>query len=318
MNLYGYEFYRESDLAHHGIKGQHWGQRRFQLLDGSLTPLGKRRLGFGGSKISSRSNSSSKLSSNVSSKIPHAKENMVSSKLVKDITADLKERPNLYDPKSVAESNSEFRLTLAEFSGIDGSKFTDDEVKYMRSQYLKGIKENEIMKDLYKEIDIHTERNPQLHPETFADSPKEFRGMLGEFLGDKGDDLSDEQVAKLYKEYKKHYEGQKEAEEKFYNSTSKTSDKKNLLSANSSSKKSNTNAKNSNSVASKKVNNVAKASAKKPEVTKSSVASKLPSSKSNVLSLKIKNVKDIKIPPAAFSIINKVKQLPLSTFKKKK
>lgn len=32
-------------LAHHGIKGQKWGVRRFQNLDGSLTPAGKKRYG---------------------------------------------------------------------------------------------------------------------------------------------------------------------------------------------------------------------------------------------------------------------------------
>ena len=36
---YEYEQY----LAHHGIKGQKWGQRRFQNLDGSLTEEGKAR-----------------------------------------------------------------------------------------------------------------------------------------------------------------------------------------------------------------------------------------------------------------------------------
>lgn len=28
------------ELYHHGIKGQHWGQRRYQNPDGSLTPEG--------------------------------------------------------------------------------------------------------------------------------------------------------------------------------------------------------------------------------------------------------------------------------------
>ena len=32
-------------LAHHGIKGQKWGVRRFQNIDGSLTPAGKKRYG---------------------------------------------------------------------------------------------------------------------------------------------------------------------------------------------------------------------------------------------------------------------------------
>jgi hypothetical protein len=29
---------------HHGVKGQHWGIRRYQYTDGSLTPMGKRRM----------------------------------------------------------------------------------------------------------------------------------------------------------------------------------------------------------------------------------------------------------------------------------
>lgn len=35
----------DNSLAHHGIKGQQWGQRRFQNPDGSLTPAGKKRYG---------------------------------------------------------------------------------------------------------------------------------------------------------------------------------------------------------------------------------------------------------------------------------
>lgn len=41
--------YNENDeyLAHHGIKGQKWGVRRYQNSDGSLTDEGRRRYGFG-------------------------------------------------------------------------------------------------------------------------------------------------------------------------------------------------------------------------------------------------------------------------------
>lgn len=36
-----------SSLAHHGIKDQKWGLRRFQNPDGSLTPAGRERYGVG-------------------------------------------------------------------------------------------------------------------------------------------------------------------------------------------------------------------------------------------------------------------------------
>ena len=40
----------ESYLQHHGIKGQKWGVRRYQNMDGSLTSKGRQRYEFDGSK----------------------------------------------------------------------------------------------------------------------------------------------------------------------------------------------------------------------------------------------------------------------------
>ena len=45
MSYYGY-YTKDSELYHHGIKGQKWGIRRFQNEDGSLTDAGKRRYGY--------------------------------------------------------------------------------------------------------------------------------------------------------------------------------------------------------------------------------------------------------------------------------
>lgn len=43
----------DTTLAHHGIKGQKWGERRFQNEDGSLTPEGRARYGYSDAEVSS-------------------------------------------------------------------------------------------------------------------------------------------------------------------------------------------------------------------------------------------------------------------------
>jgi len=44
--------YLTNELYHHGIKGQRWGIRRYQNLDGTLTPAGRERYGSDVSQIS--------------------------------------------------------------------------------------------------------------------------------------------------------------------------------------------------------------------------------------------------------------------------
>ena len=39
----GENMYYESYLSHYGVKGQHWGVRRYQNEDGTLTSIGKKR-----------------------------------------------------------------------------------------------------------------------------------------------------------------------------------------------------------------------------------------------------------------------------------
>ena len=46
--------YLTNELYHHGIKGQRWGIRRYQNLDGTLTPAGRERYGSDVSSISEK------------------------------------------------------------------------------------------------------------------------------------------------------------------------------------------------------------------------------------------------------------------------
>ena len=43
MKMYGYSFQREEDLMHYGLKGMHWGTRRWQNEDGTFNAAGKER-----------------------------------------------------------------------------------------------------------------------------------------------------------------------------------------------------------------------------------------------------------------------------------
>lgn len=62
-----YNEYYPSYLIHHGIKGQRWGDRKYQNLDGSLTPEGRIRYGQGkGIGIGSNTGS---MSSSINKKI---------------------------------------------------------------------------------------------------------------------------------------------------------------------------------------------------------------------------------------------------------
>lgn len=45
-----YLLYKINSLSHSGIKGMHWGRRRYQNEDGSLTPMGRQHYGVGNAR----------------------------------------------------------------------------------------------------------------------------------------------------------------------------------------------------------------------------------------------------------------------------
>ena len=58
------EFNVNLELAHHGIKGQKWGIRRFQNDDGSLTSAGKQHYGTGTNGAGESKSQRSKIAKN--------------------------------------------------------------------------------------------------------------------------------------------------------------------------------------------------------------------------------------------------------------
>lgn len=72
-------------IAHHGIKGQRWGVRRYQNKDGSYTEAGKKRYTNSNSSTSSNSKKSSSTSSSAK-KNSSASTKMVISKDRKEFT----------------------------------------------------------------------------------------------------------------------------------------------------------------------------------------------------------------------------------------
>lgn len=138
-------------LAHHGIKGQKWGIRRYQNEDGSLTPAGRRRYRDELSQIKNKKEA--KLS--------------VARRMAKDI----KRNPALLTEYNKAYENyhalsEEYDSTVKKFNKLRkqyAKEYYDSEIAFRPDEY-KSTKEIDDLKDYADDYayDKITEQHPEI------------------------------------------------------------------------------------------------------------------------------------------------------------
>lgn len=137
--MYNMDYYYAPYLMHHGTKGQRWGQRRYQNKDGSLTALGRRRLGI---KDTSSSNFKSRTSSNISVKTVGSSSQAPKRKTVKTMSdAEIQEKINRMKLEqeyrntrsSIKSQNAENRKSTQQNSQAQSSQQTP--IQSMKKDY---------------------------------------------------------------------------------------------------------------------------------------------------------------------------------------
>lgn len=86
--LYNSEFYN-NEIMHHGIKGMHWGVRRYQNPDGSLTEAGRKHNGKLSESAEKRLTKAKEYSANHPTKIAKAGKKIKKAKIINNFNKDL-------------------------------------------------------------------------------------------------------------------------------------------------------------------------------------------------------------------------------------
>ena len=108
------DFREYSDyLCHYGIKGQKWGERRYQNSDGSLTPEGRQRYSVGYSSFGS-----TKLLGPNGKKVSGSNRKRIEKRMAKDLKTNRDENPQDYLRYKNAKLNTNPLLNLMDMGSL--------------------------------------------------------------------------------------------------------------------------------------------------------------------------------------------------------
>lgn len=123
--MYEYEI-SDDILKHHGVKGMHWGIRRYQNPDGSLTAAGRKHIGLTEGSISGQVNPLNHLSA------------YSSKRTIKNATRVLTQKERNKKLAELAADKRSGKITSAERKS--GIRIANDEMKAERKQVKNELK----------------------------------------------------------------------------------------------------------------------------------------------------------------------------------
>ena len=145
---------QNGELAHHGIKGMHWGVRRYQNADGSYTSAGRARYGVGNARTNKEKDTSKRLKSEIDKAVKNEK-------YYENINDEYGSRRH-FDSKTFSKETNFKSISKEDIDRIRGyEKKASDSYNKMVDAYQREAREiakkPEFKKDLEQDIEILAE-----------------------------------------------------------------------------------------------------------------------------------------------------------------
>lgn len=186
MNLYGYEFLRDSDLIHYGVKGMKWGIINEEDEGHVQNAL-----------------------YDVFDQIDYA----------------ISSRTNTIDLDSLFSDWRSFSHALMAYGKVDVTRFSEDQLDILRNKYKTHYENNMLLFKALKNFDKYFEKNPDVDPKEIANDDRIFRNNLEEIGGVNVKNISDSEISRLRQNFLKHY-AKLTPENSIVSSVNSTSNKK--------------------------------------------------------------------------------------------